>query len=570
MIDMLLKNTVKELVWSSYSFSMLKGTINGEVNMKKLLVFLKTSVAAYHSLVICIVLAVVVSFCGTALPEVLRQGIDRVSAFNLPGLFQIGWIALALTVLTVIVDAVLKLNKRHYINSCEQGWQLRLVEKHIDIKKSALHEWSAGDVITVIISNVMDGVNHSTSAVLAFATGCSLLLFSVVYMGILSPTITLCLIGYNVLFRIAAHFAERGIKKSAARLAAVNKENNSFLTALLNNMLLVRVYEQHGFFKGLLQQKESNTLKTGVRRSAWDNGLMDGTWAFAKIAEFVLIYGLGGWLVFHGKMPIGNLIAFVFALDLFVKGIDSFAIYLSEKNNAVAQIEAVEKLFHISEIENESLLPLSNAPFAVKLEDVSFGYGKEPLLEHISLVINPGDKVLIKGPNGQGKSTLLKLISGLYRPNSGKVLYGSVAASDCHLSGLSVVRNVISQQNDLLEGTVPENVALDVSPNHDRIAETLAVLNLQHIENSLPLSLSQGEKQRLNIGRALYKSEALLILGDEIFANIDRENARKIEEELASCWGKLTVLCVAHEAMQLPFNRVLSVSEGSVTEEAFL
>lgn len=535
--------------------------------MRKLLAFLRASGGSQGILACCLLLNFLTAVLSLVLPEILRSGMNAIEARQWPALLHTGWLALASTIATIAITAGSKLLQTHYFNLCQQGWQMQLTQKHMHIRKSTLSSWTAGDALTTIINNAADGVDNAFSAVNFLLMACSWIGLSLAYLGLLQWKLMLILLGYNAVLRVVSVFTERKMKQSSQAVVSVSKENNGFVVRLLRNMLLVRVYDRNGYFQSLLTGKERNTFRTKLRRAAWSNGIMDSTWALAKLAEFVIIYGLGGWMVYRGEMQIGTLIAFIFGCDMLVKGLDSFAEYLSFKATASAEIDSVDRFMQAQPLEDQPALPLPTAPFALRLEDVSFSYGDKAVLEHVSFTLQPGDKVLLKGPNGQGKSTLLRLISGLHRPTQGAIWFGSSNASQTHLSEIAKVSATISQQSDILPGTPQQNIALDFDFDTPRMEDTLRSLGLSQAGDTAADALSQGEKQRLNIGRSLYKEGSTLILGDEIFANVDKANAQQITEILRTRWDLLTVIMIAHEDMDFPFTRVFTVDGGTVTEE---
>lgn len=534
--------------------------------MKTILHFIKeskVSKARWYSSILFVILSSGLSF---VLPELLRQGIASVEKRNLQLLFQIGWIALAVTIGTLFIEALVRRTKKIVLNETEQSWQNKILEKIITIKKEALMKYSSGEINTVVNDNIMSASENSLNAIWMLCSGMSILFFAVVYMGYLSWALLFCILAYNVILRLVSKSLEKHISKNANELVAVTKENNTFITSVFNNMLILRTFDFYHFFHSKVEENEKKVKKTSLKGRALHNGLTDGTWGMVKLAEFFIIYGLGGYLVYKDHMPLGNLIAFVFAVDLFVKGLDSFVRYIQNRSDAMAAIGSVNAFFSINQLEDEDLHDMPCKPFAIKLDKLFFSFGETRVLQDVSLEIQPKDKVLLKGPNGQGKSTLLKLLSGLYRPSSGCIYYNDIDASTIHLKGLSQVNTTIPQQSELFDASLEENISLSLSPDHQKVKENLSILNMEQSINTTVSALSQGEKQRLNIGRGIYKEDAFIILGDEIFSNVDKGNAAEIERELAKRWQDMTVVMIAHEKMNLPFNRIFHVEDGKVSE----
>ena len=106
-------------------------------------------------------------------------------------------------------------------------------------------------------------------------------------------------------------------------------------------------------------------------------------------------------------------------------------VFVCQTCGAKYSVEEAKKLMNEGDSDiNKKLDSVPREPFSITFDRVSFGYGDFQILRNVSFTIRPGEKVLIKGGNGQGKSTLLKLILGLYRPKEGRILFGETYLPD--------------------------------------------------------------------------------------------------------------------------------------------
>jgi ATP-binding cassette subfamily B protein len=543
----------------------------GEIyqKMKRLYQFLRSSGLSPVLILFGVFLPVFVSFLNLVLPEVLRLSTEAIKNRDLEALIKIGTLGLAAAFLTVFIEAVNSYFRRWAQNYGEEGIQRQILEKTARIKTRSLRKYTSGEIVTETVNNTIEGIQLSFEGICSRAQGLAAILLTSAYMFFLDWRITLLIVGYNAALRLISIRIERQMKKNADRTVAVNKENNAFFVSFLINMTAVRIFERDGFFLKLLHKKERQTLKANFKQNAWNTGVVDATWATAKFAEFVIIYGLGGWLVYRGIISIGILLAFVFASDTFVKGIEAFSSSLVCKNAALANIESIKGFLDIEDTECETGVLKLPSPFIVRFENVSFGYGEENILEGVHFIIEPGDKVLVRGPNGAGKSTLLYLLAGLYRPTGGRILFGGEDIATVNLDELVKTYGLISQRCYILNGNVKENIALKLEYREEAVQDILRLLLLERTVETAPQLLSQGEKQRINIGRALYKDETALVLGDEIFSNVDKESITAIAETLRDRFQDKTVIFVCHEPIDFPFNKIFSVRNKTVFQEAF-
>lgn len=296
---------------------------------------------------------------------------------------------------------------------------------------------------------------------------------------------------------------------------------------------------------------------------SWSNGQQDFIWASAKAAEYLIVYAVG--ILILGDVPLSTLFSFIFANDIFNNGVYQFTCHLESRVHAEAAIRSISDFLVLPEETGEEIQQYEKA-FSIRFENVSFGYGEKMILENVNFSINPGEKVLLTGENGQGKSTLLKLMGGLYRPAKGKIFYGDMDTETVHIHSLTALYSYISQKSNMLNGDVCQNIALSDSYNSEEIHNILKDIQMSHCRNTPPDRLSMGEKQRINIARALYKKIPVFVLADEIFANVDAENREKIIELFAEKYQECTVIMIAHEKFNYPFDKVLYVGNGKVTE----
>ena len=330
-------------------------------------------------------------------------------------------------------------------------------------------------------------------------------------------------------------------------------------------MMTIRIYDKERFFNEKWFDCEKNVLKKEMKRFVWSNGLQDSTWAVMKLSEFLILYGIGGYFVYTGDTTMGVLLAFTFAVYLFINGLDKVTSAVSAKAEAVNNMEMVEELLNNLNVEEGRDERITEKDFAISVRDVSFSYGSKKVLENVSFDIYPGEHVLLIGENGGGKSTLLNLLCGIYRPDSGTISYGGHDTSFISLKSMAEKYAYVSQESNIIETNTFENITMDEAYDKEKVTEVLKELNIENTVHINPMSASQGEKQRINIGRALYKAEqSSILVGDEIFANVDMENAAKIVETLERTFRARTIIMVAHTQMSMKFDKIINVANGQV------
>jgi len=379
--------------------------------------------------------------------------------------------------------------------------------------------------------------------------------------------IALAIILYSIILRFVMLYMEKKVKSVSREAVSIAKSNNSFLFDLLANMITVRVFDKGKWINQKLVVREKNTLRINLARGAWRNGMYEVMWSGNKLAEYFIVFGYGGYLVFNGQTELGTLLAFHLAVGgIFSRGLASFARGMGLKNQAIANIEGMVEILDIEDIESEKSCSIDHDSFIIAFNSVGFSFGEREILKNVTFQIAPNERVLIRGPNGQGKSTLLNLLAGLYRPDSGEILFGNYDISVINLDDIARKYTYISQNSNILQGSVYQNMALSEDYSKELCDEVLRKLNMEKLSDASPDSLSHGEKQRLNIGRSMLQlGHVSVILCDEIFSFIDEENTKQILAVLSKEFEGHTVVMVCHEDVKFSFNKILHVENKVVS-----
>lgn len=238
----------------------------------------------------------------------------------------------------------------------------------------------------------------------------------------------------------------------------------------------------------------------------------------------------------------------------------------------------VGRLGDVASAEAESRSTARGEPASgeLALEDVSFAYGTDApvLLRNIDLRVQPGEYIGISGKSGEGKTTLLKVLTGLYPPTSGQVLLDGVAPDSERWRWWRQHIGVVSQDDKLMSGTIAENIAFfdpDLDQERVEAAAKAAGIHEQILDMPMRYSadvgdlgsiLSGGQRQRLFIARALYREPRILIL-DEGTANLDLAAEAEFGAYLREL--EVTRIVVSHRPLLLDLaDRVLELRQGGL------
>jgi ATP-binding cassette subfamily B protein len=273
------------------------------------------------------------------------------------------------------------------------------------------------------------------------------------------------------------------------------------------------------------------------------------------------VFAVGGWLVVSRNLSIGQLVAAEIVVLMTVGAIDKLVTLLEPLYDLLT---GLEKLAVVDELpaERSGGRSLAAAAGGLTLEcrSVRFAYpGRHRLLDGLDLKIAAGSRVSLVGHSGVGKTTLTRLLCGLFEPSDGRILADDWDVSELEPASLRRAIALVGEESEIFAGTIEENIRVGrdwVSPEQLAWATRITLLDpiLDRIPGGLsyPLvsqgkNLSLGQRQRVLIARAIAGRPRLLVL-DETFTGIGESNKLHILEALMDRSNSWTVLNVSHDA----------------------
>ncbi len=210
----------------------------------------------------------------------------------------------------------------------------------------------------------------------------------------------------------------------------------------------------------------------------------------------------------------------------------------------------------------------------IELKNLSFSYDNYEVLNNINLIIKKGEKIAFTGESGAGKTTLVDLIIGIYKPTKGKILIDNTELNDKNIKSWRKKIGYIPQQIYLFDGTVGENVAFGRVYDEKKIIESLKKAKIWDFFESKDglntkvgeggIMLSGGQKQRVAIARAIYGDPEILVL-DEATSALDYETEKEIIEEIYEIGKDKTMIIIAHRYSTLHHcNKIYEVKNKKI------
>lgn len=296
----------------------------------------------------------------------------------------------------------------------------------------------------------------------------------------------------------------------------------------------------------------------------------------------IIIFVYGGWLAIHGEIEISLLFAYGQLMNL----INTPVIELFSSLNEMREIEkSMKRLDDILLMEEESggkETEIGNSNTVINFQNVSYMYGSESekVFDDVTFEVHAGECIGIAGESGVGKTTLLNLLCGFYLPNKGNIYMWNYEIGNWDLSALRKKIAYVSQENQVIVGTVKENINYGCSSANQELIEKAAKLAgldtfIQQLPNKYDTELrenmdewSGGQYQRLSLARA-FLQEADIYLFDEPTSSLDENNENIIWNSIEML-VKLnkTIIIVSHRLKLLKnCNKIYFMQKGKIIEQ---
>lgn len=317
------------------------------------------------------------------------------------------------------------------------------------------------------------------------------------------------------------------------------------------------------------------------------SGLVSPATVFIGNLSYVAVAVVGGLQVATGQITLGSIQAFIQYVRQFNQPLTQIAGMYNTMQSGVASAERVFDLLDAEEeppdpsLDLAAALPVGNDGRSgrVEFDRVSFGYQPgAPVIEDLSLVVEPGTTVAIVGPTGAGKTTLVNLLMRFYDVDSGRILLDGVDISTVSRSSLRSRIGMVLQDTWLFAGTVYENIAYGrPDAERDEVIEAATAAFVDRFVHTLPdgyetrlndggTNISAGEKQLITIARAVLARPQLLIL-DEATSSVDTRTEVLIQQAMRTLRRDRTSFIIAHRLSTIrDADTILVMEAGKIVE----
>lgn len=411
------------------------------------------------------------------------------------------------------------------------------------------------------------------------------LVFTVVFLGVMwgySPTLTLVVMASLPLYALLSVLITPIIRARLHEKFNRGAENQSFLVEAVSGIQTVKALA----VEPPLQRRWDEQLAGYVAASFRATSLIAMAGQVATCIQkytTIAIMWVGAYQVIDGALSIGELIAFNMLSGQATGPLLRMVNLWQEFQQVGISIQRLGDVLNArpEPAYNPNRTTLPQIAGKVIFEEVGFRYRLDgpPVLQHVSLTLQPGQIVGVVGRSGSGKSTLAKLMQRLYVPECGRVLVDGVDLAQVDPAWLRRQVGVVLQENFLFNRSVRDNIALtDPGLSMDRVMHAAELAGAHEFILELPdgydtvvgehgCVLSGGQRQRIAIARALVANPRILIF-DEATSALDYESEAVIQRNMAQICKGRTVIIIAHRLSTVrPADKIYVIDRGQVIEQ---
>lgn len=372
---------------------------------------------------------------------------------------------------------------------------------------------------------------------------------------------------------------QRPLAETMERTMALAAERQSSLIESLAGLDAVKVNNAESERQYLWEQTIGTLSRLELRARMLSSLAMNATMLLQQLAGVIVIV-FGVYQIIDGQLSMGGLIACYMLSSRALGPLAQLSGLLTRYQQARVTLDSVNQMMTLPQERQEEERPLKRQALqgAIEFRQLDFHYPdqQQAALQNINLVVRPGEKIGIIGRSGSGKSSLAKLIVGLYQPDAGSLLVDGVDVRQLDVSDLRHNIGYVPQDIQLFSGTLRDNLVTGARYVEDELV--LQASELAGVHEFVRLhpkgyelqvgergqNLSGGQRQNVALARALLLDPQILLF-DEPTSAMDNTGEERLKQRLAAVIGSKTLLLVTHRASMLSLvDRLIIVDRGQI------
>ena len=556
-----------------------KNEIKQSQVIKRVLVELKTYRLQIVLSLICAVLTVIFTLL---VPVLTGKAVDCMigsGQIQWDGLYQI-LEKMALAIVGTCFFQWLMNRINNYITyDITKNMRQKAFEKMLVMPIKNIDSHSHGDYMSRIAT---DADVFSDGLLMGFTqlfTGVLTILGTIFFMVRVSLPIALVVIVLTPVSLLVAKFVASRTYAMFRLQAKHRGEQTAYADEMIENQSVVSAFSYNEKAKEEFDVLNDRLADSSLKATFYSS-ITNPTTRFVNSLIYSGVGVAGAILAIFGGITVGGLTSFLGYASQYAKPFNEISGVVTELQNAIACAARIFEIIDAPAVEESRENHLSDVEGKIVFEDVAFSYDpSKPLIEHLNLTVEPGQRIAIVGPTGSGKTTLINLLMRFYDTTHGKITIDGVDIRSIPRANLREKFGMVLQETWLKEGTIRENL-LFANPDatEEEMVQAARTSHAHEFIKRLPNgydtyikgddgSLSQGEKQLLCIASLMLALPPMLIL-DEATSSIDTRTEMKIQEAFQTMMEGRTTFVVAHRLSTIrEADVILYMQDGQVLEQ---
>ena len=538
----------------------------------------------YSAFVVCSLLVAAVSvaaqlyipiLCGDAIDKMLGKG-----NVDLAGVLRIAVSILVVAAVAALAQWLLSVCNNRITFSVSRDLRNEALRKIQTLPLSYLDSHPSGDIVSRMVADVDTFADGLLMGFTQLFSGILTILGTLLFMLRENVPITLVVVCITPLSLVVAGFLAKRSYGYFQSQSTVRGKQTALVNEMIEGQKVVQAFgheaESLAAFDEVNGQLQDVSLK-----AIFFSSLTNPATRFVNNIVYAGVGLVGALYAVRGGITIGQLSVFLSYANQYTKPFNEISGVVTELQNALACAARVFELLdaedQVPEAENAAALQPDGH---VQLQDVSFRYLPDrPLIEGLSLDVQPGQRIAIVGPTGCGKTTLINLLMRFYDVNSGSIKVSGTDIRDVTRASLRGSYGMVLQDTWLRAGTVRENIAYGKpDATMDEVIAAAKAAHAHSFIRRLPDgydtviaedggNISQGQKQLLCIARVMLCLPPMLIL-DEATSSIDTRTEVRIQKAFARMMQGRTSFIVAHRLSTIrEADVILVIKDGHIVEQ---
>lgn len=514
-------------------------------------------------------LGIIISVCGaviTALypPLVLGKIVDTLTTGSQMPVYLV-FLYMAFTVITGLMEATREGLLTVFGQKITHALRSGLMEHFVRLSTDSLNKQEPGAVVSRFVGDVDTVENLFTSGIVSmFADACKIISILAVIWFRNKGLATVLMVLLPFLFWFTRHIQKNMLDAQLKNRRAVSRASGH-VPETLHNIRTIHNLGKEKYMEKRYDEYISDSYKAMEKTNFYDAVYSPVILILnAVVVAVVMLFSASGnakVLTLFG-MSAGTAVAVINYISQIFSPVESLGMEIQTIQSAIAGVRRINEFFELPVLDNNEELQAektfdskNDTPY-VQFNDVTFGYEADhTVIADKTFVVNRGEQVTLSGRTGAGKSTIFKLLLGLYNPQKGSILINDMNSAAIPDNRKRKIFGYVEQSFHIVPGTIKDQITLyDKSISDEAVIKAAKLTGLHdtimNFENGYDTQctqelFSQGQWQLLSIARATADNPELLLL-DEITANLDANTERDVLTALKGVSENRTVISISH------------------------